>query len=208
MRILGRMLQRQSFELAVDLLNALRCDHAVHIAESALLNGEKISVGIAQVDDVVDERHQEVQLRPAPEVVGLLRPRRVLHDRVGHRLHELRLGVQTIQAVPAVRVFHVQEVHSFHIKAVLSKIRGEPFKQLALRIRNERGLAAFGTAHEERDDKASGLAAARCADAEQIVVVPGDHPVRSVERVSIRIVRMLFDFAEDHALRLACGREF
>jgi len=31
-RILGGMLQRQSFELAVDLLNALRCDHAVHIA--------------------------------------------------------------------------------------------------------------------------------------------------------------------------------
>ena len=28
-----------------------------------------------------------------------------------------------------------------------------------------------------------------------------------IERVSVRIVRMLFDFAEDHALRLACGRQ-
>ena len=73
MRVFGRMLWRQSFELAVDLLNALRRDHAVHIAEPTLLNGEKISVGIAQVDDVVDERHQEVQLRPAPEVVGFFR---------------------------------------------------------------------------------------------------------------------------------------
>ena len=91
---------------------------------------------------------------------------------------------------------------------MLSKIRGEPFKQLALRIRNERGLAALGAAHEERDDEPAGLAAARCADAEQIVVVSGNHPMRGIERVSIRIIRMLFDFAEDHALRLACGREF
>ena len=160
------MLRRQGFELAVDLLDALCCDHAVHVAKAALLNGEKISIGIAQVDNIVDERHEQIQLCPAPEVVGFLWPRRVLHDRVGDRLHKLRLGVQTIQAVPAVRVFHVQEVHSFHIKAVLSKIRGEPFKQLALRIRNERGLAALGAAHEERNDKASGFAAARRADAE------------------------------------------
>ena len=31
--------------------------------------------------------------------------------------------------------------------------------------------------------------------------------MRGIERVSVRIVRMLFDFAEDHALRLACGRQ-
>ena len=58
MRILGWMLRRQGFELAVDLLNALRCDHPVHIAEPALFNGEKISVGIAQIDDIVNERHE------------------------------------------------------------------------------------------------------------------------------------------------------
>ena len=58
MRILGRMLRRQSFELSVDLLDTLCRDHAVHIAEAALLNGEKIPVGIAQVDNVVDERHK------------------------------------------------------------------------------------------------------------------------------------------------------
>jgi len=73
-RILGRMLWRQGFELAVDLLNALRCDHTVHIAEPTLLNGQQIPVGIAQIDDIVDKRHQEVQLCPAPEVVGFLRP--------------------------------------------------------------------------------------------------------------------------------------
>ena len=126
-----------------------------------------------------------------------------MYDRVGYRLHELRLGVQTIQTVPAVRVFHVQKVHRFHIKTVLSKIRGKTFKKFALGIRNERGLAALGAAHEERDDKASGLAAARRADTEQIVVVTGDHPMCGIECVSIRIIRMLFDFAEDHALRFA-----
>ena len=52
------MLRRQSFELSVDLLDTLCRDHAVHIAEAALLNGEKIPVGIAQVDNVVDERHK------------------------------------------------------------------------------------------------------------------------------------------------------
>lgn len=58
MRILGGMLRRQGFELAVDLLNALRCDHAVHIAEPTLFDGEKIPVSIAQIDNIVDERHE------------------------------------------------------------------------------------------------------------------------------------------------------
>ena len=31
--------------------------------------------------------------------------------------------------------------------------------------------------------------------------------MRGIERVSVRIVRMLFDFAEDHALRLVRGRQ-
>ena len=153
----------------------------------------------------MDERHQEVQLRPAPEVVGFFRSRRVLHDRICHRLHELWLGVQSIQAVPAVRVLHVQKVYRFHIKAMLPEIRRKTFKKFALGIRNERGLAALGAAHEERDDEPAGLAAARCADAEQVIIVSGDHPVRRVERISIRIIRMLFDFAEDHPLRLARG---
>ena len=91
---------------------------------------------------------------------------RVLYDRVGYRLHELRLGVQTVQAVPAVRVFHVQKVHSFHIEAMLTEIRRKTFKKFALGIRDECGLAALRAAHEERDDKASGFAAARRADAE------------------------------------------
>ena len=91
---------------------------------------------------------------------------------------------------------------------MLPEIRRKTFKKFPLGIRDERGLAAFRAAHEERNDKASGLAAARRADAEQVIIVPGNHPVRGIECVSVRIVRMLFDFAEDHALRLACGREF
>ena len=91
---------------------------------------------------------------------------------------------------------------------MLPEIWGKTFKQFSLCVRDKRGLAAFGTAHEERDDKASGFAAARCADAEQVIIVPSDHPVRCVERVSVWVIRMLFDFSEDHALRLARGREF
>ena len=73
MRILGRVFRWQGFEFTVDFLNALRRDHAVHVAKAALLNGEQIPVCIAQIDDVVDERHQEVQLRPAPEVICFFR---------------------------------------------------------------------------------------------------------------------------------------
>ena len=48
---------------------------------------------------------------------------------------------------------------------MLPEIWGKTFKKLALRIRDECGLAALGAAHEERDDEPAGLAAARCADA-------------------------------------------
>ena len=58
MRVFGRMLRREGFELAVDFLNALRCDHAVHITEPALFNGEQIPICIAQIDNIVDERHE------------------------------------------------------------------------------------------------------------------------------------------------------
>ena len=165
-RILGRVLWWESFELAVDLLNALRRDHVVHIAEPTLFNGEQIPVGVAQIDDVVNERHEQIQFCPAPEIVGLLRPRRVLHDRVGYRLHKLRLGVQTVQTVPAVRMLHIQKVYRFHIEAVLPEIRGKTFKQFSLGVRNERGLTALCAAHEERNDEPAGLTAARRADAE------------------------------------------
>ena len=57
-RILGGMLQRQSFELAVDLLNALRRDHAVHIAKPTLFDGQQLSVCVTQIDDIVNERHK------------------------------------------------------------------------------------------------------------------------------------------------------
>ena len=103
-------------------------------------------------------------------------------------------------------MFHVQKVYRFHIKAVLSEIRRKTFKKLTLGIRDERGLTAFCAAHEERDNKASGLAAARRADAEQIVVVSCNHLMCGIERISVRVVRMLFDFAEDHTLCLARGR--
>ena len=86
---------------------------------------------------------------------------------------------------------------------MLPEIRGKTFKKLTLGVCDERGLTALRTAHEERDDKASGFAAARRTDAEQVIVVSGNHPVRGIECVSIRIIRMLFDFAEDHALRFA-----
>ena len=114
----------------------------------------------------MDERHQEVQLRPAPEVVGLLRPRRILHDRIRYRLHELRLCVKAIQTVPAVRVLHVQKIHSFHIEAMLPEIWGKTLEKFALGVRDERGLAALGAAHEERNDEPAGFSAARRADAE------------------------------------------
>ena len=40
MRILGRVFRWQGFEFTVDFLNALRRDHAVHVAKAALLNGK------------------------------------------------------------------------------------------------------------------------------------------------------------------------
>ena len=63
-------------------------------------------------------------------------------------------------------MLHVQKVHSFHIEAVLPEIRGKTFKKFALGIRDERGLAALGAAHEERNDEPAGFSAARRADAE------------------------------------------
>ena len=63
-------------------------------------------------------------------------------------------------------MLHVQKIHSFHIEAMLPEIRGKTFKQFSLGVRDECGLAALCAAHEKRDDKASGLAAARRADAE------------------------------------------
>ena len=40
------------------------------------------------------------------------------------------------------------------------------------------------------------------------IIVSSNHPMRGIECVSVRIIRMLFDFSEDHALRFARGRQF
>ena len=76
------------------------------------------------------------------------------------------------------------------------------FKKFGLGVRNKNGLSPLGTAQHEGDDKAPGFAAAGGADAQQIVVVPGHHPVSDVGGVLVRVVRALFPLAQHHALDL------
>ena len=126
---LGRVLRGQLGQGAVDLLDALVGQQLVHIPQPPLFDGEQLAVGVLQIADVVDEGHKQVQLRPAPEVVRLLGAGGVLDDGVGHRLHQLGLLIQGVQAVPAVRVGHVQKVHRPDAVAVFLEVGGHFFQK-------------------------------------------------------------------------------
>ena len=117
-----RMLRGELGQSAVDFLDALVGQQLVHIPQSPLFDGQQLAVGALQVADVVDEGHKQIQLRPAPEVVRLLGAGGVLDNGVGHRLHQLGLLVQGVQAVPAVRVGHVQKVHRPDAVAMIFEI--------------------------------------------------------------------------------------
>ena len=127
---LGRVVRGELGQGAVDVLDALMGQKLVHVPQSPLFNGEQIALGVLQIHHVVDQRHEEIQLRAAPEVVCLTGPRGVLDDGVGHRLGQLGVLVQPIQAVPTVGVGHVQEVHRLDVVAVLFEIGGQLFKEL------------------------------------------------------------------------------
>ena len=71
----------------------------------------------------MDERHEQIQLRPAPEVVRLFWAGGVLDNRVCHRLHQMSLLLQGVQAVPAIRVGHIQKVDRLDVVALFPKVR-------------------------------------------------------------------------------------
>ena len=193
------MVGRELGKDAVELRDAHGGQHLVDLSEAALLDGQQPSVFVLQIGDIVDHRHEQIQLRPAPEVVGLMGAGGVLDDRVCHGLHQLRFGVQTVKAVPAVAVLHVKEVDRLDVVAVFPKVRRKLFKQLALRVRDNDGLLPLRDTHEERDDKAAGLAAAGRANAQQIVVVPRSHAVRYIQGVLVRVVRVALCLSKQHA---------
>ncbi len=150
----------------------------------------------------MDQRHEEIQFRAAPEVVRLPWARGVLDNGVGHRLSQLGFLVQSIQAVPAIGVGHVQEVHRLDVVAVLFEIGGQLFKEFSLRICHKNRLFSLGAAHQKWNDEPPGFAAARRADAQQVVVVSRYHAVSGVEGVLVRVIRALLVFAQHHALYL------
>ena len=57
---LGRMVGRQLGQGAVDVLNALMGQHLVHVPQPPLLNREQIAFTVLQVDNVVDQRHEQI----------------------------------------------------------------------------------------------------------------------------------------------------
>ena len=170
---LGRMLRRQLCQNAVDLVYTFIGQDLIDIAKAALLDGEQIAPGVLQVADIVDERHEQIQLSTAPEVVCFIGTGGILDDGVGHRAHKVWVGVQTGQTVPSIRMGHIQEVDCLDVKAFFPKIRRKHFKQLALWVcgndRLQMGLcavtaalrqapaASLCAAHEEGYDKAPGL---------------------------------------------------
>ena len=130
----GRVVRGELGQGAVDVLDALMGQQLVHVPQTTLFDGEQLAAAVLQVHHVVDQRHEQIQLRAAPEVIRLVGPGGVLDDGVGHGLGQLRLLVQPIQAVPAVRVGHVQEIHRLDIVAVFFEIGGQLFKELPLWI--------------------------------------------------------------------------
>ena len=157
---LGRMLRRELRQRAVDLVDALIGEDLIDIAKAALLQGKQVSTLILFITDIVDQRHEKVQLRTAPEVVCFIGTGGVLNNGVGHGGHKVGVGIQPRKAVPAVRVRHIEEIDRFDIKALFPKVRRHHFKKLGLRVCHDYRLrmttaASLRTAHEERDNEAS-----------------------------------------------------
>ena len=102
MMALGGVIGRQRCQRAVQFIDAHGGEDLIHVAQAPLLDGQQITLVIPQIADVVDQCHQEIQLRTAPEIVGLLGTGGVLDDGVGHRLHQIRFRIQAIETVPAI----------------------------------------------------------------------------------------------------------
>ena len=133
-RPLGGMLRRQLCQDTIDLVDTFVGKNLIDVAKATLLDGEQIAPGVFHVADIVDERHEQVQLCTAPEVVCLIRPGSVLDNGIGHRGHEVWVGVQIGKTVPAIRMGHVQEVDCLNVKALFPKIRRvERLQQFYLR---------------------------------------------------------------------------
>ena len=126
---------------------------------------------------------------------------------VGHRLHQIRFCVQSIEAVPAIRVSHVQKVDRFDVVAVFPEVRGKLLEQLALRIDAEYGLLPLGAAHQKRQDQAAGLPTARCADAEKVVVLAGYHAVCHIGGIFVGVFRPFLDLTQQHSGDTAYGAD-
>ena len=102
MMALGRVIRRQRRQRAVQLIDAHGGEDLIHVAQTPLLDGQQITLFIPQIADVVNQSHQEIQLCTAPEIVSLLGAGCVLDNGVGHRLHQIRFCVQSIETVPAI----------------------------------------------------------------------------------------------------------
>ena len=148
-----------SAKRAVDLVDALIGEDLINVAEAALLQGKQVAALILLIADIVDERHEKIQFRTAPEVIGFFGAGGILNDGVGHGGHKVRVGVQPCKAVPAVRVRHIEEIDGFDIKALLSEStapsfqKARPWDPSRSRTRGAPAIAAAAlcTAHEERE---------------------------------------------------------
>ena len=200
----GGMLRRQLRKDAVDLVDAFIGEDLIDVSEAALLQRKKIAAGILQIADIVDKCHQEVQFRTAPEVIRLLGAGGILNDGVGHGGYKVRICFQSRKAVPTVRVRHIEEIDRLDIEAMLPKIRRKVFKEFAFGVGHDNGFrvsaaASLRAAHEEGNDKASGLIGAGCADAEDVIVFPRLHAVRHVGGVFFRIIRPRLNASKEHS---------
>ena len=199
------VVRRQFRQYPVDVVDALVGQYLVDVADAALLNGEQVSLLVSQVADVVDERHKQIQFGAAPEVVRFLGAGGVGDDGVRHRLDQLRLRVQPVEAVPAVRVLHVQKVHGLDVVALFREVGRQLLEQLPLGVRHKHRLSPLGAADQERDDESPRLSAAGRADTQEIVVVAGTHRMRHIDVVLVRVVRMALELAQGHARHVRHG---
>ena len=93
---------------------------------------------------------------------------------------------------------HVQKVDRFDVMTVFTEVGGKLLEQFTLWIDTEYGLLSLGAAHQKRQDQATGLPAARCADAEKIVVLAGYHAMSHIGGVFVRVLWPLLDLAQQH----------
>lgn len=98
----GGVVRRQRRQCAVQLIDAHGSKDLIHVAQTPLLDGQQITLFIPQIADIMDQGHQEIQLRTTPKVIGLFGAGGILDDGVGHRLHQIRFRVQAIETVPAI----------------------------------------------------------------------------------------------------------